>query len=292
MPVDAAGNRADLVVDPASTLSRNNTGRHYEHYFGGASRDAAIRVRDILGLSKSRCSADMVSCCDDHQIQQAYDYLLQYYSYVSTKQYQYYSQLVLDDRLEHLANVVEQGVYLFVPINNDLDSIEMVKRTEFLVKPTYGPVSYVGNSGMRRMTRSKVRIAPMYIMLLDKIADEWSSTSTGRLQHFGILSPTIKSEKFAFPYRNSPVRTIGETEGRIYVGYTGPESMAEMMDRSNNPDTQRHMTHHLLSADRPTNIDTLVNRELIPLGRSKNLQLVNHILGVSGIRLVYEPETK
>lgn len=290
MPIDEHGNRADIVLDPASTISRMNLGRLYEQYFGAASRDVGKQVRTILGLSQGPCSMDKVLCSEDEQIQQAYQLLLQYYKVVSTKQYQFYNQLSYDEQIEHLANVVEQGVYLYIPIDNDLDTVEMVKAVEALVKPTYGPVSYVGNSGQRCVTVNNVRIAPMYIMLLDKIADEWSSVSTGRLQHFGILSPTIKSEKFSFPYRNSPVRTIGETEGRIYNGYAGAEAIAEMMDRSNNPMTQRHMSWNILDAKHPSNIDKVVDRDLIPLGNSKNLQLVTHFLTVTGTKLTYKPE--
>ena len=96
-------------------------------------------------------------------------------------------------------------------------------------------------------------------MLLDKIADDWSSVSSGKLQHFGVLAPMTKTEKFALPYRNSPVRTIGETEGRIFSGYCGREAIAEMMDRSNSPNTQRAVVWNILNSQNPTNIDKIVD---------------------------------
>lgn len=290
MPIDADGNRADIVLDPASTISRMNLGRLYEHYFNAASRDLAKKIRSNLGLSKAPCSIEKLGCCDESLVKQEYDRLMEYYRLVSTRQYNFFSTLSDDEKMEHMADVVSKDIYLNIPIDNDLDSVEMVKDVEAFVKPTYGPVSYVGNSGERCTTKKPVRIAPMYIMLLDKIADEWSSVSTGRLQHFGVLSPTIKSEKFSFPYRNTPTRTIGETEGRIYDSYAGPLCIAEMMDISNNPQTQRHIVNNLLSAETPTNIGKVVDRSVIPFGNSKNLQLVNHSLMCSGIRLTYHPE--
>jgi len=290
MPIDADGNRADVVFDPASTISRMNLGRLYEQYLNSASRDIAKHIRNLLGLSKAPCSVEKLSCCEETQIQQAYQHLLEYYRLVSDRQYTFFSSLTEDERMEHLADVVAKGIYLYIPIDNNIDSVEMVRNVEAFVKPTYGPVSYVGNSGIRCTTKKSVRIAPMYIMLLDKIADEWSSVSTGRLQHFGVLSPTIKSEKFSFPYRNTPTRTVGETEGRIYASYPGPLCIAEMMDISNNPQTQRHIVNNILSAPEPTNISKVVDRSVIPFGNSKNLQLVNHSLMCSGIRIAYVPE--
>ncbi len=166
----------------------------------------------------------------------------------------------------------------------------MVKAVEAYVKPTYGPVSYVGNSGRRSTTIANVRIAPMYIMELDKIADEWSSVSTGRLQNFGILSPTIKSEKFSFPFRNTPIRAYGESEARLMC-YSYAYLIAELMDRNNNPLTQRMMYAALLTALRPTDIQVLVDRKQHPYGNAKNLQVVKHPLVTAGINFVYSQET-
>jgi hypothetical protein len=129
-------------------------------------------------------------------------------------------------------------------------------------------------------------------MLLEKIADDWSSVSSGKLQHFGILSPITKAEKFSYPYRNSPVRTIGETEGRIFASYCGREAIAEMMDRSNNPMTQRNVIWNILQSDKPTNIDSVVDRNYVSLGGSKPIQLIKHMFECAGFIPYYEPEDK
>ena len=105
-----------------------------------------------------------------------------------------------------------------------------------------------------------------------------------------MLSPTTKSEKFSNPHRNSPVRTIGETEGRIFAGYCGREAIAEMMDRSNNPATQRNVAWSILNAEKPTNINHVVDRDYIRLGGARPLQLVRHIIGTAGYNIVYQPE--
>ncbi len=90
-------------------------------------------------------------------------------------------------------------------------------------------------------------------------------------QHFGVPAAMTKSQKYTFPFRNNPVRTIGETEGRVLVGYCGMETIAEMLDRSNNQQTQRNMVWSMLSSDTPTNIDRVVDRSLIPYGGSRSI---------------------
>lgn len=292
MPVDSDGNRADIVLDPASTISRMNIGRLYEHYVAGAARDVNRRLRTMLGITDQRWSVDRLSCLDESLIREAYTYLLTLYQCVSTRQYIFFKELDYEAILEHLSEVTQDkinAIQLYIPIDNDIDSIDMIKNLEALIKPTYGPVRYVGNSGRQSTTLANVRIAPMYIMLLDKIADEWSSVSSGRLQHFGILSPTIKSEKFTFPFRNSPIRAYGESEFRLW-SYTYRFVIPELIDRNNNPQTQRIIYAKILTADKPTNIKLLIDRKQHPYGNAKNIQVVKHPLATAGIRVKFEKE--
>lgn len=292
MPVDADGNRADIVMDSASVISRMNLGRLYEHYMTGANRDVAKQIRAILGVT-GKVKPSQIDKLDSGVIHTAYHHLLKYYQICNENQYQFFgTQITDEEKLQHLVDVVNDGIFLYYPVNNPKDTVEVVKEVERVFKPTYGPVTYIGNSGERVVTTNKVRIAPLYIMLLDKIADDWSSVSSGKLQHFGVLSPMTKSEKFSYPYRNSPVRTIGETEGRIFAGTCGREAIAEMMDRSNNPATQRNVVWNLLNSDKPSNIDRVVNREHIPLGGNRPLLLVKHMTHIAGFTHVYEEETK
>ena len=290
MPIDKDGNRADVVMDSASVIARMNLGRLYEHYMHSAIRDVAKTVKNILGV-QAPATHNRLSQVSPEVIKHAYMHLLRLYQIVCQKQYNFFAnEITEEEKIEHLVDVINDGIYLYYPIDNDRETSEVIKNLEKAFKPTYGPVSYIGDSGVRVETISNVRIAPLYLMLLDKIADDWSSVSSGKLQHFGVLSPTTKSEKFSNPHRNSPVRTIGETEGRIFAGYCGREAIAEMMDRSNNPATQRNVAWNILNSDIPTKIEHVVDRDYIRLGGARPLQLVRHILGTAGYGIVYEPE--
>lgn len=294
MPVDATGLRADVVMDAGSTINRMNLGRLYEQYFGAAANNLTLNICKMLGIKHKTSRGDtfrQISKLNTNLQNEAYDLILGFYALLSETQYIFYRDGVsLEERIEHLIDVVSDGIYIFYPTNNPkmMDQV-VIDIEQSIYRPPYGPVSYIGNSGKRVVTDQCFRIGPLYMMLLEKITDDWSSVSSGKLQHFGILSPTTKSEKYAHPFRNSPVRAIGETEGRIFAGYCGREAIAEMMDRNNNPITHRRIVKELLSSDHPTNIDKIVNRDDIPLGSSKPLQLVNHIAITSGWQPVYEP---
>jgi DNA-directed RNA polymerase beta subunit len=304
MPVDAAGNRADIVVDPVSTISRMNISKLYEHYFGSAARDIVHHIRNsfdtalitnsysefiaatsvnLYNINNNVYTKDMLLRVNPSIISHLYNHLMSLYELTCDKQYEFYkNEITSDEQVDHLLSVLNNGIYLYMPIGNNKDTVDIVATIEERFKPVWGQVKYVGNSLIESTTKSKVRIGPMYYMLLEKIADDWSSVSSGRLQHFGVLSSVVKSDKFAYPYRNSPVRTAGESETRIYSGYCGGEAIAELMDRSNSPVTQKNIIWKILNAEKPTAIKELVDRDKIPFGSTKPILLVKHILSVSG----------
>jgi hypothetical protein len=293
MPVDEHGNRADIVFDDVSVSNRMNPSRSYRHYMNSAARDVRKNVMSILGVS-GKTTEDKLYGIDPILVTNAYNYLLGYYAKFSPKQHKFFSEIPDEEKYEHLKDLINDRIYNFFPIDNtvSLEDAVMSIETDPNYRPLHGPVSYVDTSGNRVTTVNKVRIAPQYIMLLDKIADDGSSVSFAKQQHFGTPSPVTKSEKFSTPHRGSPTRTMGETEGRIIVGYTGEQVVAEWIDRSNNPLTQRNMGWNIMSALHPTNIDHVVDRAHVSHGGSKPLVLTKHMLTCAGIELVYEPEVK
>ena len=289
MPVDKDGNSADVIMSADSTVARTNFARLYEQYYSAAARDVTKAIRKMTGLNE-KTSIYKVQELPQDQFDKAYNYLLGYYECISPKQYQFFATRIEEDRREHLYDVIKDGVYNFIPIGNPIDPKQMVASIQAKYPPTYGRVRYRGISGEIVETDENVRIGPMYFMLLDKIADDWSSISTGRLQHYGVLSPQTRADKYTQPYRESPVRLLGEAEARIVAGYCGRAVVAEMMDRSNNPLAQRNITYNILNAKYPTNIDHIVDREYIPLGSTRPIQLVQHIFNCAGFQAKYIPE--
>ncbi len=279
MPVDSAGNRADIIMDPNATISRMNLGRLYEQYFNGASRDVVKRISSVL-------DAHSVMNAPQELIDQQFDYLTEYYSCYSTKMEHWYKSNKIDKR-KHLKEVLKNGIYLYMPPDNEKEIRGIVKELEAKFPQTYGPVTYVGNSGNQVVTKNPVRIGSLYIMLLEKTGDDWTAVSSGMLQHFGVLAPIPKSMRYAKPSRTQAIRAIGETEARIYVSYVGSETTVEILDRNNSVTSHEAVVDSILNAKQPTNIINAVDRKKVPIGNSRPLQIVKHILQCAGAQFVY-----
>lgn len=293
MPVDADGNRAEIVMDPNSTISRMNLGRLYEQYINAASRDvhkSVCKMLEVKLFEDEDLALMKIQSLSQDQLQQAYQYLLGYYKITSPNQYGWHVDGKIDETVaQYMAQIVNRGVTLYMPPDNPVESEDMVLALEEHYRPCYGPITYRGNSGRLVTTKDFARIGSMYVILLEKIGDDWSAVSSGKLQHFGVLSQLTKVDKYAKPARNQAVRGAGEAEVRIFISYIGPLFMAEMMDRNNNPQTHKAIVSNILKALHPSNIDNLVDRRLHPFGGSKPVQLVNHIIECGGARFQYAP---
>ncbi|EKD89524.1 MAG: hypothetical protein ACD_33C00046G0005 [uncultured bacterium] len=292
MPIDENGNRADIVMDGNSTMNRMNIGRLYEQYINAASRDVVLKIAADLqvtkgekGLEGKLAQADMGG---SEIIDRAWNYLLGYYKILSPTMYIWFTDgEYKGKRTDHLASIIKNGIYLYLPPDNDPESEDIVKSLERYYRPIYGPVSYTGNSGTMVKTVDNVRIGSVYMLLLEKTGDDWTAVSSGKLQHFGVLSQVTNADKFSQPSRNQAIRALGESEVRIYVAYAGPKITADILDRNNNPLTHRQILQTILEAENPTNISIAVDRTVIPIGGSKPLNLIKHMALTSGWKFSY-----
>lgn len=294
MPIDENGNRADMVMDPNSTISRMNIGRLYEQYINAASRDVALKIRTDLGVDQHEKGLatriiDMTAKNPD-LIDRSWNYLMGYYAIVSPQMYEwFFSGEYRISHAEHLASIISKGIYLYLPSDNEPECENIIKELEKHYRPVYGPVTYVGYSGQRVTTKNPVRIGSLYVMLLEKTGDDWTAVSSGKLQHYGVLSQVTNVDKFSQPTRVQAIRALGESEVRIYNSYAGPYVTADILDRNNNPSTHKQVLYSILEAKHPTNIASAVDRTLVPLGGAKPLQLVKHIAGVAGWKFAFKP---
>ena len=295
MPVDADGNRADVIMYGGSGPARMIPGRHYEHYIAGAARDVSKLIRRQLGYPETpvvKIPRTSIESLDPDTLSTGLATLKRFYQITSEKQHEFFISISDEERLDELCAVVNKGIYSFMPVSNKRYYPMIIKNLENEFYPTYGPVTYVGNSGKKRTTKRNVRIAPLYMILLEKIADTWLSVASANLHPLGVPAPVVKSEKNSLPYKPNPCKTLSETEVRIVASYLDPNALAELMDINNNPQTMRMIAHQLLTADNPTNIDKIVDREIIPLGGNKPLALVRHMLKNAGFDFSYVPEVE
>ncbi len=293
MPVDKDGNRADIVTDGRSITNRSNLGRSYEHYINGSRRDTSRRLRQMYQLDRDTVSmqdARNAVYSQPNLLPIVKDYLGGFYNICSQSQFETFMNLNQEDLCEWIIYTLHQGIYLLMPTNNPRDMMTMVKALEQYYPQTFSTVTYKTEEGKVEETIQKIRISSLYMLLLEKIADDGSSVASARMQHSGVLSPVTRSEKFAHPHRNSPTKTVGETENSIHACYVGRMGIAETMDRNNNPLAHRMMYGNILSSMKPTDIQVSVDRNVVPLGGSKAIQLFTHICMCMGFKPTYIPE--
>jgi len=292
MPVDEEGNVADAIMDGGSTINRMNTGRLYEQYYNAASRQAHNLICRNLGIApytNEYTVREHLEGLDPNVLEYNFNLLLEYYKILYEPMAQWALQKT-ESTVEFMTVIVSRGIYIYLPTNNPKESIQIVKEIESSIfRPHHGPVTYIGNSGRRVVTKDKIRVASMYILLLEKTGDDWSAVSSSKLQHLGVVAPLTKQDKYSKPARLQPVKGAGEAEVRIFKSYTKGNFTVEMMDRNNNPRTHKHICNAILGAPQPTNIHKLVDRTIIPFGGCKPLALIRHISECAGFRFKYSP---
>ena len=304
MPVDKDGNRADIISGPDSVTGRMNIGRLAEPYFNAAARDVRREILEKSGLGRHRTKLSREELLS--MPQDAYDYFVSEYlrfhwvaSPPMAKEFEEY--LNDEERVDWLLDYVNDRPYLFRTLDTpvlgrspegqelafDDEKVEAIERHWNLV---YDKVTYRTRTGEVVESEHPVRIMPLTVMLLDKIADQWLAVDIGKLSIFGLQAPRNDGDKHGTPYKRTPPRTVGETEGSLYTLYGGREMIAETLDRNGSLRTQMEIARNIFHSDNPTNIENIVDRTQNPLGKYRPLQIVKHTCDVVGIEIGYDEE--
>lgn len=304
MPVNETGVRADVVLDPNATVSRMNLARLYELYLNSASTENTYRLRkmfNVEGTEKDLYS--IVGSSAPQKIEKAWQFLMGYYKIMTPKQYEYYTseeyaqavtnEVGMDPKIRHITEVLKDGIYLFMPTDNEPEYSAYVKEIENnpLYRPTYGKVRFKNSDGTYTVSKNNVRIASMYMLLLEKTGSDWSATASAKVQQHGILAPISSSDKYSTPARQQPARSKDESGVRNFIGYVGPEITSDLMDRDSNPETHKEIVRNILKAPQPTNIDEIVDRKVFKLGNNRPLQIIHHMAYCSGYKFAYRHMT-
>lgn len=293
MPVDQYGNRADLIMDGGAGVNRMNLGRFYEQYINASGRDTVSRLTAMFDLKYTDRDSLSVITQQHPMFVQAVAYVRGFYSIVSPMMVKWFDSISVDEMVTHLRNLAKEGMYVYFPTDNEPPYPQIVRDLErsgdAMYRSPRGPVTFKTPEGETIKTVEPVRIGSLYVIMLEKIGDDWTAVSSGKLQAFGVLSQVTNTDKYSQPTRQQAIRAWGEAEVRIYASYVDPHVTADILDRNNSPFTHKHMLVNILNADEPTNIWSVVDRNVQPLGGSKPVQLVKHILECGGSKFVYKP---
>lgn len=297
MPVDAFGNRAEMILDPDAVNNRMIPGRLYEHYINGAARDVLDQVSKRLGIPlKTRRGVALQELTRLQQnsprlLQETWDYLLGFYDITVPKQ----ATVLREGQygatpLQHLAYIIGKGyTVLYMRSDHELELKNMVSDIQRLYPPVWTTVKYRGASGNIVDTVNKIRVAPLTIIMLEKLGDGWSAVSSTRRQHAGVPATLSNSDKYSERIRNQPTKAYGESEIRIVISYSGTLTAAEILDRNNSIETHKAMCWSIMDAPHPTRIVQAVDRNIHALDGSRSLQTVNHVNSCDGWEFAWEP---
>lgn len=294
MPRDKWGNVCDVGIFGGSTMRRSNYGRIYEHGFGAASRDLAQRLRVELGLERhgTITDKDLMETelfRNDDWIAYAFAELQEFYSIITVDMHEILKSH--PDKRKYVGQVLKDGFsYIYSPIEDEVSlPVAMTTLINSRFCPNYDTVTYTDQAGNFRETKDKVLIGPLYMMLLEKIGDDWSSVASVKVQQFGLPSKLNNSDRASTPGRETAIRSFGESETRSYNCTVGPVPTLELLDQTNNPQAHNAVIESLLTAEFASNIERAVDREKIPYGNSRPVNLFDHLLECCGVRLTYAP---
>lgn len=276
------GSRADIVMDPSSIVSRMNVGRLYEQYFNASSRKAK---KLITAAIPNRANYT------DKEAMDAFKILLEYVSIVNETQYKAYASVKdMKDIRTIIDECLDKEVHILYTVSAEKKPYDVVldmEETKFAAD--VGNVM-VYHNGVWKKTKNKILIGPLYIILLSNTADHFLSSASPKTNHYGLPIGVGNAGKYSQPWKNSPTKTLSETEVRLFIAYGGRISMAELKDRANAIDTHIHIYKTLLEHDTPSNIDKIVDRNLIPYGGDVSISLIDTLFNTSGMDIEYIPD--
>lgn len=294
MPKDANGNIADVVIFGGSTMRRSNYGRIYEHGFGATVRDLIQRLRVEAGIDRhvtgtqakiQVSSSKQVN--DNAWIEYAFNEFQELWWIIAPTMHEIMKEH--PDRRHYVQQALIDGwTTVYTPIDDTTHlptAMNAVINSRFC--PNYTPVTYTNAIGEVVTTKNNVLIGPLYMMLLEKIGDDWSSVASVKVQQFGLPSKLNNFDRSSTPGRESAVRSFGESETRSYNCTVGPEATMELVDQTNNPLAHIEVVEQFLTQEKPTSIERAVDREKVPFGNSRPVSLLNHMMETRGIAFTY-----
>lgn len=289
-PTDENGNRAEIIVDGRSITKRSNPGRAYEQFYNAASRDLSHKIRKQAGFENFHIDPTKLQVAkvlqDKEFVESAWTQILSFYKMIAPVLH----QLLVDDpdHERHVGAVLRDKIYLLIPTDNPVNNLEAaneLKGSEYC--PHIGPVTYRDDAGNMVTTETKVLIGSQYFILLEKTGEDWSGVASARTNHYGVAAKLNNFDKHTSPGRQAPIRGLGESETRSFIAVVGPEETAALLDRSNSPTKHSHICENIIEAEFPTNIDSVVDESVVPMGTSRPVIFVNHMFACRGTELVY-----
>jgi len=268
--------------------TRMNPSNLYEQYFSAISR--MIKRHTMTAVDKLG-GIDTITV---DNVDSVFKIILDGVAIYGTEQFDSYSVATQEEKIDIVNDVYHRECYIYYKVSSKLKPYEVVVRA---IGTIYEPIEskfMISKDGISLPVESydTALFAPQYIILLAKTPEHYLATSSAKTNHYDLPVSVGPKMRQHVPYRNSPVKVLSETETRLYTSYVGRKGIAEMKDRANSTETHRTMYENILNADKPTDIECLIDRDKHPFGTDKSVELAESILAASGIELDYVSEVK
>ena len=279
-------------------MNRMATSQMHRQAISATGRDVIKRIRRTYGIGDFQeiDYEDIKRIVQEDSEEKAlanFEYLLGYYEIVSTDADYERAKAMLNDGdrwLRHLCYVIEDGnepygIYTRIKPGTTVsmaDAIEKIRNDERYM-PEMSPVTYKWPGDKEYTTTVEpILIGSDYFLGLEKTATDWSAVSSSKVGHFGTTTRLTQADKYSKPGRETSTKTLGEDEVRNVSASIGAEAVAEMNDLSNNPTLHKEVCKNILTAEKPTNIPQIIDREKYPVGGHRPLAYFHHLNICSG----------
>jgi len=252
-----------------------NIGRVYEQYITGSVVETAQNILAFIDSGEN--------------IQMVIEYFLRFMKIFDNGQYEHFLDYSINEMRDLFEDIRHTGMRVYLPTDNvktaDVITLEIANS---IYKTTKGKVSFV-EDGDNIITKDNIIIAPMYMVLLSKIADTWLSVASPKLNHFGIPSSPTKTLQAKYAWSQTPVR-FGNTEFRLLASYGSPELLINVKERANSISVQQEVYRRVLSADNPVDIEDVCPKEVIPYGTDTIIQVIDNVHRTFGLDFKFKKE--
>lgn len=274
MPVDEWGNVADFMFSDDTVVKRMNLGRVNEPHIN-ATGDQILR--------------DLAPDIEAGNLEKVWNTLMRYYYIVSPEFVEQMIEPVIktdEQRWNHIRWVQKHRTSITCPT----DSIAAGSaRMEHLIDEfplRTGKVKWRGRSGNWRTSKNNIMIGQMYIMMLEKTANDWSAIGIPKLQAHGLPTKLSNSDKYGSPGKEQATRYAGESEIREIYSFAGGWFTSVFMEYANNPKLLDYMDKQIYATDKPSALHSTIDFDQFPLGGNRALRIFNHHLACAGCRVV------
>lgn len=270
MPRDKFGNVAEVVINMAAIPARLIPGFPKEQFYTAYAREMTKTIHALV---------------DDKRIEEAMDYALTGYRYLSESMYNILSQ---DSKLlrEHILEVRKDIVRFDIAVQDKKITPHEVFELMKIIPLPRDKILHLNSKGEWKESLSPALLAPVSFFALEKSHTEAQSTNAARSQHHGLPAKVTRMTKDSTPTRQQALRHLSESEFRQIGARVGYDAMVTMLSRTTNPYMAEEIAVRLSRDPNPSNPGPLTSPAEVSKGTPIPIEMFKHFLDCYGVEMV------